>query len=124
MFTPAVHLTSCHCTVCSLQQSTWHPVTVQCVHSSRPLGILSLYSVFTPAVHLTSCHCTLCSLQQSTWHPVTVQYVHSTSPLDTLSLLCVNTSSTLDILSLYSVFTPVVHLASCYNGMGILSKNG
>jgi len=86
VFAPAMPLTCCHCTLCSLQQCPWRAVTVHCVRSSNALDMLSLYSVFAPAMPLTCCHCTVCSLQQCPWRAVTVQCVLSSSALDILSL--------------------------------------
>ena len=45
--------------------------------------------------------CTACSIQQYTAHPVALQ--------------CVQSNSSLHILSLYGVFTSAVHLTSCHS---------
>jgi len=114
-FTPAVHLASCHSRVWPLQPCTWHPLALQCYHSSRALDIPSLYSVITPAVHWTSCHSTVCSFQQCTSHLVNIQCVHASSTPHPFTLHGVHSSRELGILSLYSLFTPSVHLGSSHS---------
>jgi hypothetical protein len=77
--------------------------SVECVHSSSALDILSLYCVITPAANRTSCHSTVCSLRQCTSHPVTLQLVHCSSALGTLSL--------------YSVFALPMNFRSCIQSL-------
>jgi len=92
-----------HC--CTIMKYIFHQNrelhSVQCVHSSSTLHILSLYSVITPAVNRRSCHSKVRSLQQCTSHLVTLQLVHS--------------SSSLQILSQYSVITPAVNWTACHS---------